>query len=136
MIIHHPERFGLAQLHQLRGRVGRGELQSWCHLVLDKWVAPESFERIRFFASTNDGFKLAEEDLRRRGPGDIMGVRQHGLPTFSVANPIRDAELVKVCSQDIKALLAADPRLNSEQNRVFKKSIETNFKHSFIQSAG
>ncbi len=136
MIIHHPERFGLAQLHQLRGRVGRGELQSWCHLVLDKWVAPESFERIRFFASTCDGFKLAEEDLRRRGPGDIMGVRQHGLPTFSVANPIRDAELVKLCSQDIKELLDADPRLNSEYNRAFKNRIENSFKKLFVHSAG
>jgi len=65
-----------------------------------------------------------------------MGVRQHGLPTFSVANPIRDAELVKVCSQDIKELLDADPRLNNKQNQDFKNAIETNFKQLFIQSAG
>ncbi len=116
MVIHHPERFGLAQLHQLRGRVGRGREQSWCHLVADRWLPPETMDRIRFFAATADGFELAEEDMRRRGPGDILGVRQHGTPMFRLANPLRDAALVRDCDADARALLAEDPRFESPAN--------------------
>ena len=127
MVIHHPERFGLAQLHQLRGRVGRGEEQSYCHLVADRWLPPETFERIRFFAATNDGFELAEEDMRRRGPGDILGVRQHGTPMFRLANPLRDAELVRQCDEDARALLAADPRLESSANAPLRSALDGSF---------
>jgi ATP-dependent DNA helicase RecG len=118
MLIHNPERFGLAQLHQLRGRIGRGQAQSTCHLIIDRWLAEPSLERLRVFAATNDGFKLAEHDLRLRGPGDILGVRQHGLPVFRLANPLRDGEIVKTCATLVDDLLARDPELKSPRNRV------------------
>lgn len=127
MVIHNPERFGLAQLHQLRGRVGRGGLQSYCHLVADRWLAPETRERLEFFAATTDGFELAEQDLRRRGPGDIMGVRQHGTPMFRLANPLRDAELVRLCDRDARALLAADPGLSDPGNAPLRAALDGSF---------
>ncbi len=104
MVIHNPERFGLAQLHQLRGRIGRGAHASRCWLLCDRYLAEESFARIRFFAENSDGFALAEEDLRLRGPGDAWGVRQHGRPGFRLANPLRDGELVALCREDARAL--------------------------------
>ena len=113
MLIHHPERFGLAQLHQLRGRIGRGRDAAWCALVLERWLPPETFERLRIFSAQRDGFKLAEEDLRRRGPGDILGVRQHGAPVFLLANPLRDAAVVEACARDVARLLEEDPDLRA-----------------------
>jgi ATP-dependent DNA helicase RecG len=111
MVIHHPERFGLAQLHQLRGRIGRAGLASRCDLVLDRWLAPDAAERLQVFCSTQDGFRLAEEDLRRRGPGDVLGVRQHGAPVFLLANPLRDQAVVALAAADAAGLLSVDPRL-------------------------
>lgn len=111
MIIFHPERFGLAQLHQLRGRVGRGERPSRCVLVTADDLAPEALERLAFFASTEDGFALAEEDLRLRGPGQIMGTRQHGLPDLRVADLVRDRELLVAARQDAFRILYEDPQL-------------------------
>jgi ATP-dependent DNA helicase RecG len=121
MVIAHPERFGLAQLHQLRGRVGRGSTAAVCWLLADTWVATQTRERIVFFAAERDGFRLAEEDLRRRGPGDLAGVRQHGEPGFRLANPLRDAAVVKECATDVAALLAADPGLDSPAGRRLRE---------------
>jgi ATP-dependent DNA helicase RecG len=131
MIIHHPERFGLAQLHQLRGRVGRGTHAATCILVTDKWLSPEARERILFFANHQDGFQLAEEDLRRRGPGDIWGVRQHGLPGFRLANPLQDAQIVKACAEDVARLLQSDPRLVSPAGRTLRGALENQY-HSLL----
>jgi len=111
MVIHHPDRFGLAQLHQLRGRVGRGAHASRCWLAPEGWLPDETLERLRLFCRTHDGFLLAEEDLRRRGPGDVLGVRQHGAPSFRLANPLRDGDLVEACREDVDALISADPDL-------------------------
>ncbi len=91
MVIEHPERFGLSQLHQLRGRVGRGGEQSYCVLLGD--VGRESRRRLQIFVDTEDGFAIAEADLRLRGMGDLFGERQSGVPTFKVADPMRDAAL-------------------------------------------
>ena len=91
MLIEHPERFGLSQLHQLRGRVGRGAEESYCILLGD--VSPEAAERLDIFVRTEDGFEIAREDLRLRGMGDLFGERQSGVPTFRIADPIRDEEL-------------------------------------------
>jgi ATP-dependent DNA helicase RecG len=110
-IIMHPERFGLAQLHQLRGRIGRGERASRCVLIMPSGLSPEARERLAFFANIEDGFVLAEEDLRIRGPGQIMGTRQHGLPDLRIADLIRDAELLIKARQDAFGILEADPGL-------------------------
>ncbi len=114
MVIHNPERFGLAQLHQLRGRVGRGRAASRCWLVVDGQLGADARQRLDFFAATLDGFALAEEDLRRRGPGDAWGTRQHGAPGFCLANPLRDAELFQICRQDARDLLEREPALDGE----------------------
>jgi ATP-dependent DNA helicase RecG len=127
MIIHNPERFGLAQLHQLRGRVGRGAHHSVCWLLCDRFVAEESFQRISFFSRNLDGFALAEEDLRLRGPGDAWGTRQHGAPGFQLANPLRDVELVRLCQIDARRLLEDDPGLTGPEGRVVRQGLENAF---------
>ncbi len=127
MVIHNPERFGLAQLHQLRGRVGRGGHQAHCYLFTSRWLAPQTRERLQYFVSHADGFQLAEEDLRLRGPGDILGVRQHGLPGFKVANPLRDNDLVEQCSQDARWLLATDPHLESPDDRLLRQTLRDQY---------
>ena len=123
MVIHNPERFGLAQLHQLRGRIGRGTAQSFCWLLCDRFLGEDSYNRIRFFAGHSDGFALAEEDLRLRGPGDAWGVRQSGAPGFRLANPLTDVDLVQVCRGDARQFLAADPQLKSPVGRLVAKAL-------------
>lgn len=113
MIIMHPERFGLAQLHQLRGRIGRGRRPSRCVLLMPSGLSPEARERLNFFANTEDGFLLADEDLRIRGPGQIMGTRQHGLPDLRIADLIRDSELLMKAREDAFEMLEADPGLRN-----------------------
>ena len=114
MAVEHPERFGLSQLHQLRGRVGRGAEESFCILLGD--VSPESEERLSVVVDTNDGFKVAEADLRMRGMGDLFGQRQHGEATFKVANPFRDLELNELSREAASRLLERDPDLTSREN--------------------
>src|SRR5574337_2163765 len=111
MVIEHPERFGLAQLHQLRGRVGRGGHQSFCILMGPRMFAPEARERLTAFSRTNDGFKIAEEDLRLRGPGEFFGTRQSGLPDLRASNIIRDADLLEKARTEAFGLGAGDPGL-------------------------
>jgi ATP-dependent DNA helicase RecG len=114
MLVEHPERFGLSQLHQLRGRVGRGADESFCILLGD--VSPESEERLSVVVGTNDGFKVAEADLRMRGMGDLFGQRQHGEAMFKVADPFRDLELNELAREAALRMLAADPLLDSKAN--------------------
>ncbi len=109
MIIRHPERFGLAQLHQLRGRIGRGSRPSRCVLIVPAGLSPEARERLKFFAGTEDGFALAEKDLAIRGPGQIMGVRQHGLPDLRIADLVRDRDLLIAAREDAFRILQEDP---------------------------
>jgi ATP-dependent DNA helicase RecG len=111
MVIEHPERFGLAQLHQLRGRVGRNKKKGYCFLVTaDK--SRGNFERLSYFASHTNGFELSEYDLQLRGPGEVMGVRQHGLPSFRLANLIDDRDLLIQARTEAIKLLQSDPELN------------------------
>jgi ATP-dependent DNA helicase RecG len=112
MVIEHPERFGLAQLHQLRGRVGRGGHQSYCILMGPRMFADEARERLNAFARTTDGFKIAEEDLRLRGPGEFLGTRQSGLPDLRAANIIRDADLLEKARTEAFELVQQDPGLS------------------------
>ena len=110
MVVENAERFGLSQLHQLRGRVGRGKHQSYCILISDN-QNEETRHRLKILTKTNDGFRLAEEDLRLRGPGDFFGVRQHGLPGLRVADLGCDAQLLQSAQKSAEALLAGDPEL-------------------------
>lgn len=124
MAIHHPERFGLSQLHQLRGRVGRGGVDGFCFLVTGDHLAPESRARLDVLVRETDGFKIAEEDLRLRGPGEFLGVRQHGVPGFKVANPLRDQRLVERANAAVRTLVEADPRLNSHDGRRCREHLK------------
>ncbi|MGM0628552.1 MAG: helicase-related protein, partial [Candidatus Fermentibacterota bacterium] len=94
MVISGAERFGLSQLHQLRGRIGRGGRSSWCFLVHGDGMDETAWERLRILAETTDGFRIAEKDLELRGPGEVIGTRQHGLPAFPVADLERDMDLL------------------------------------------
>jgi ATP-dependent DNA helicase RecG len=113
MIIEHPERFGLAQLHQLRGRVGRGSVQSMCILMAPNSVSQTAFDRLKSFSSIYDGFALAEEDLRIRGPGDFFGVAQSGLPSFSTTQLPRDLDIMEQMRIEALKILQEDPLLKS-----------------------
>src|SRR6201988_2345912 len=106
MVIEHAERFGLAQLHQLRGRIGRGGAKSYCVLMTGGKISEDGQKRLDAMARTNDGFKIAELDLELRGPGEFFGTRQAGLPSFRVANIIRDAELLEAAKREAAAVLA------------------------------
>jgi len=96
MVVEHAERFGLAQLHQLRGRVGRGAAKSYCILITGERVSPLGEERLNAMVRTQDGFELAELDLTQRGPGEFFGTRQAGLPDFRVANLVRDRKWLEM----------------------------------------
>ncbi|HEX4757105.1 MAG TPA: ATP-dependent DNA helicase RecG [Terracidiphilus sp.] len=106
MVIEHAERFGLAQLHQLRGRIGRGGAKSYCVLMTGGKVSEEGQRRLDAMVKTNDGFKIAELDLELRGPGEFFGTRQAGLPSFRVANLIRDAKLLEAAKREAAAVIA------------------------------
>ena len=116
IVIEGADRFGLSQLHQLRGRVGRGKHQSYCVLVTDT-RNPDSLQRLRVLASTTDGFKIAEEDLKLRGPGDFFGSRQHGMPAMRLADLTGDMRLLQESQQAALTLLADDPGLEKPENR-------------------
>jgi ATP-dependent DNA helicase RecG len=107
MVIEHAERFGLAQLHQLRGRVGRGADRSFCILVAPRKMSDEARERLTTMVRTSNGFEIAEADLRLRGPGELFGTRQHGDIGFHVANPLRDFELLEAARREALALAEA-----------------------------
>ncbi|MEW6212928.1 MAG: ATP-dependent DNA helicase RecG [Acidobacteriota bacterium] len=107
MIIEHAERFGLSQLHQLRGRVGRGDEQSYCILMASHKRTAEARERLAIMEETSDGFKIAEKDLEIRGPGEVMGTRQSGVPTFRIGNIVRDYSLLESARKEADYLLTA-----------------------------
>jgi ATP-dependent DNA helicase RecG len=121
MVIESAEKFGLSQLHQLRGRVGRGAEKSYCILLTSDNISKEARERLSVMCSTNNGFVIAEKDLEIRGPGDIEGTRQSGLMNFKLANIVEDRELLEMAKNFSSDLLADDPDLGQEKNRVLKE---------------
>jgi ATP-dependent DNA helicase RecG len=118
MVIEHAERFGLAQLHQLRGRVGRGEAKSYCMLMTGGRVSPEAEQRLDAMVRTQDGFELAELDLSLRGPGEFFGTRQAGLPDFRVANLVRDREMLELAKREAAAFVASGGAEATESERA------------------
>ena len=123
IIVENAERFGLSQLHQLRGRVGRGQHKSWCILVSDN-DGEENRARLGIMTKTNDGFKISEEDLRLRGPGDFFGSRQHGLPEMHVADLGADVNVLQKAQQEATLLLANDPALASPEHKALRESVD------------
>ena len=107
MVIENAERFGLAQLHQLRGRVGRGEKQSYCFVIPGSESSDDALERLKYFAKHNSGFDVAEYDLQKRGPGEVYGLRQSGIPQFKVAR-LNDFELLNSARKVAKGILKKD----------------------------
>ena len=122
MMVENSERFGLAQLHQLRGRVGRGEYQSYCIFVTGN-KSEKIRKRLEILNKSNDGFKIAEEDLRLRGPGDFFGVRQSGDFDFGIADVFTDAKTLKEASDAAKDMLKKDPELKLENNVYLKQKV-------------
>lgn len=123
MVIEHAERFGLSQLHQLRGRVGRGEHKSFCVMIMGYAVSEETRERVEFMEKTNDGFKIAEFDLQIRGPGEFMGAKQSGLPGFKMANLVRDVEILKLARDHAFEILAEDPKLQKKEHALLREEL-------------
>ncbi len=117
MAIENAERFGLSQLHQLRGRVGRGEHKSYCILFSNIAKSSPAAQRLEALRSTNDGFKISEEDLKLRGPGDFFGTRQHGLPELKIASLAEDMRVLDAAKREAKTVLEKDPELKSAENR-------------------
>ncbi len=124
MIVENAERFGLSQLHQLRGRVGRGAEQSYCILMSGNKLTTESKQRLAAMVNTNDGFEIANIDLRLRGPGDIQGTRQSGMLDFKIADLVKDEKLVVFTRRLAQELLKEDPELSAPANAPLKKTLE------------
>ena len=122
MLVEHAERFGLSQLHQLRGRVGRGPFKSFC-ILLSAAVGEDSQRRIEAMTETNDGFKIAEVDLALRGPGEFFGTRQSGLPEFRVADLLRDGAVLEQARREAFAVVQGDPSLLAPAHRRLRAAL-------------
>lgn len=121
MLIEQAERFGLSQLHQLRGRIGRGSRQSYCILMADYKRSKVAVERLETMVKTNDGFEIAEADLKLRGPGDFLGTKQSGLPDFKFADILKDEALLELARDEAQRLLASDPKLEQEEYHALRE---------------
>jgi ATP-dependent DNA helicase RecG len=128
MLIEHAERFGLSQLHQLRGRVGRGPWKSYCVLLTAGRPSEDAGRRVAAMVETNDGFKIAEVDLQLRGPGEFFGTRQSGLPEFRAADLLRDVAVLEEARRDAQAIVAADPELRDPAHRALREALLTRWR--------
>ena len=124
MLIESAERFGLAQLHQLRGRVGRGAAQSYCVLMTKEGLSKDSFMRMKTMTETNDGFKIAEVDLKLRGPGDITGTQQSGMLPMKIANLATDGRILQEARRSVVDLLEEDPSISKEKHLGIQKYLK------------
>jgi ATP-dependent DNA helicase RecG len=124
MVIEHAERFGLAQLHQLRGRVGRGTQRSSCLLLYGEPLGAAARARLEILRATEDGFRIAEEDLRLRGPGELLGSRQSGLPALILADLAAHADLLAPARDDARAIVAGDPGLIGPRGPALRQLLQ------------
>ena len=132
MVIENAERFGLSQLHQLRGRVGRGAEQSYCILISSYKITNESRKRLSTMVRTNDGFEIAEVDMKLRGPGDIEGTQQSGIGfDLKIANLAKDAPILEMARNVAKDILEKDPHLESAEYRILRKALNSEQKTEF-----
>jgi len=120
MVIESAERFGLSQLHQLRGRVGRGSDQSYCILLTGNKLSKESLQRMKIMTSTTNGFVIAEQDLAMRGPGELYGTRQSGTLKFKLADIVQDMGILEQTRDAAQQLLSADPSLTAPQHQPLR----------------
>ena len=123
IVIEHADRFGLSQLHQLRGRVGRSNISSYCILLAQRKGSGDAWKRLRIMEETNDGFRIAEEDLAIRGPGEFMGTKQSGMPDFRIADIIRDGRILNDAKEDAFVLVDGDPLLERPEHRPIKEAL-------------
>ncbi|UCF78556.1 MAG: ATP-dependent DNA helicase RecG [Candidatus Eiseniibacteriota bacterium] len=123
MIVEHPDRYGLSQLHQLRGRVGRGRHESHCILIKEREIGEDASRRLGILVNCDDGFKIAEADLAIRGPGEFLGTRQHGLPDFKIAEILRDGPLLSQARREAFLLLESDPELSHPDNAPARRTL-------------
>ena len=126
MVVENADRFGLSQLHQLRGRVGRGKAKSYCILLSDS-QNEEARARLKVMTQTNDGFRISQEDLRLRGPGDFFGQRQHGLPAMKIADLSCDMRLLDEAQTAARQLMARDPELTEPTHQALRDRIRQLF---------
>jgi ATP-dependent DNA helicase RecG len=131
MVIENADRFGLSQLHQIRGRVGRGTALSHCILISDA-TTDDAVQRLSAMVRTNDGFEIAEIDLKLRGPGDFFGVRQHGLPPLKLADMSQEIELLRLAREDALAILKGDPMLSAPEHRPLRAALLRQFGDSLL----
>ena len=124
MVIENAERFGLSQLHQLRGRVGRGNAQAFC-ILFAHGKNEETKKRMETMCISNDGFYISEQDLKLRGPGDFFGTRQHGLPEMRIANLFEDRDILAMSQEAAKKIMAEDRHLESEKYSGLRKRAES-----------
>lgn len=129
IMIENADRFGLSQLHQLRGRVGRGKFKSYCILVTDN-TSEESKARLKILSKITDGFKISEEDLKMRGPGDFFGERQHGLPKFKIADLSSDTKVFKMAQDAAEKIIAEDNTLTKKENKPLKELVDKMFRNT------
>ena len=124
MLVENAERFGLAQLHQLRGRIGRGGHKSYCIFISGEKPGAESLKKLKILESTSDGFEIAEEDLKLRGPGDILGTAQSGLPPLKIGDLLLDGDLIQLARREATAIFRADPDLQRPENKYVRELIK------------
>ena len=136
MVIENSERFGLSQLHQLRGRVGRGAEQSYCILMTGNRVSLDAQKKIETMVSTNDGFKIAEADLEMRGPGDLEGTKQSGLLELKMADIKEDNRILTVARNLAEAILAKDPNLEHPSNKLLNQALVQDPLAQFLAKIG
>ena len=130
VIVEEAQRFGLAQLHQLRGRIGRGEFASYC-LLVSKASTASSRKRLKVMTETTDGFQIAQEDLGIRGPGEFLGTRQHGLPEFKIGNIVSDLKILEEARRAAFTLVKKDPTLARPEYQLLKRYLQEKFQGKF-----